>query len=107
MVGQRRGLFQELLPDQERVLGRDHPDTLDTLGSLGAWAFVNGDPAGAWKYLREGLARAESPRFGGRTLDDAQIAWLDSNFRVWRTEDRRYSQPRASLIARPTAILPR
>ena len=29
-------LFTELLPDQERVLGRDHPDTLTTRNNI-AW----------------------------------------------------------------------
>ena len=29
-------LFAELLPDQERVLGRDHPDTLRTRDNIAA-----------------------------------------------------------------------
>ena len=36
-------LFTELLPDQERVLGRDHPDTLTTRTFVGIWAIKNGD----------------------------------------------------------------
>ena len=29
-------LFTELLPDRERVLGRDHPDTLTTRNNIAA-----------------------------------------------------------------------
>ena len=29
-------LFRELLPDMERVLGRDHPDTLTTRNNIAA-----------------------------------------------------------------------
>ena len=30
-------LFTELLPDMERVLGRDHPDTLTTRNNIAFW----------------------------------------------------------------------
>ena len=36
-------LFRELLPDQERVLGRDHPDTLTTRGNIAYWTGETGD----------------------------------------------------------------
>ena len=32
----RLRLYSELLPDQERVLGRDHPDTLRTRSNIAA-----------------------------------------------------------------------
>ena len=36
-------LFPELLPDQERVLGRDHPDTLNTRSNIASWTGEVGD----------------------------------------------------------------
>ena len=40
-------LFAELLPDQERVLGRDHPDTLRTRNNIATWTGRAGDGRGA------------------------------------------------------------
>jgi len=39
--------FEQLLEDQLRVLGPDHPDTLATRGNLARWHGEAGDPAGA------------------------------------------------------------
>jgi hypothetical protein len=50
-------LFRELVPDRERVLGRDHPDTLLWIG---VWTIRNGNFADGCWHLRERLARAES-----------------------------------------------
>ena len=36
-------LFSELLPDRERVLGRDHPDTLTTRHNIASWTGKTGD----------------------------------------------------------------
>ena len=39
-------LFQELLPDQERVLGPDHPDTLSTRSNIAYGARILGEGSG-------------------------------------------------------------
>ena len=36
-----------LLPDQQRVLGPDHPDTLTTRSNIAAWTGEAGDARGA------------------------------------------------------------
>ena len=46
-------LFRELLPDQARVLGPDHPDILTTRGNIAAWTGQCGDPAAALRLYRE------------------------------------------------------
>jgi len=56
-------LFRELLPDRERVLGHDHPDTLDTLEWLGVATIQTGNRAEGCQLLREGRARA-ARRYG-------------------------------------------
>ena len=43
---------EELLPDQERVLGADHPDTLITRGNIASWTGQCGDPAEALRLYR-------------------------------------------------------
>ena len=40
-------LFQALLPDQERVIGKDHPDTMRARNSIAAYTGYTGDAAGA------------------------------------------------------------
>ena len=40
-------LFKALLPDQDRVLGKDHPDALNTRHSIAIWTGENGDGVGA------------------------------------------------------------
>ena len=37
-------LFVELLPDHERVLGADHPETLTTRSNIAVWTGRTGDP---------------------------------------------------------------
>jgi len=39
--------YEQLLTDQLRILGPDHPDTLITRGNLARWRGVAGDPTGA------------------------------------------------------------
>jgi hypothetical protein len=39
-------LSRELLPDQERVLGPDHPDTLTTRGNIAYWARMLAEKGG-------------------------------------------------------------
>ena len=46
-------LFRELLPDQVRVLGPDHPDVLTTRNNIAAWTSQCGDAAGALRLFRE------------------------------------------------------
>ena len=41
--GEALRLFAELLPDLERVLGRDHPDTLTTRNNIASWTGEVGD----------------------------------------------------------------
>jgi hypothetical protein len=36
-AGAARRLFKALLPDQERVLGADHPETLRTRSNIAGW----------------------------------------------------------------------
>ena len=42
-VTQARRLFEELLTDQQRVLGPDHPDTLITRSNIAYWTVRAGD----------------------------------------------------------------
>src|SRR5207237_764863 len=52
-------LFRELLPDQERVLGRDHHDTLMTRGDFAFWTRTMGDAREALRLFRELLSDFE------------------------------------------------
>ena len=52
-------LSRELLPDQERVLGPDHPDTLTTRDNIASWTGECGDAAGALRLSRELLPDQE------------------------------------------------
>jgi hypothetical protein len=52
-------LTQELLPDRERVLGRDHPDTLTTRSNIAFWTVQCGDPAEALRLFQELLPDQE------------------------------------------------
>ena len=42
-----------MLPDQARVLGADHPDTLTTRNNVAAWAGRAGDSARALQLFTE------------------------------------------------------
>ena len=46
-------LYRELLPDQERVLGPDHPDTLGTRHHIARWTGEAGDVREALRLYRE------------------------------------------------------
>ena len=52
-------LFTELLPDQERVLGRDHPDTLTTRNNIAGWTGSVGDAREALRLFTELLPDQE------------------------------------------------
>jgi hypothetical protein len=52
-------LFKELLPDRERVLGKDHPDTLTTRGNIAAWIGESGDQREALRLFKELLPDQE------------------------------------------------
>ena len=46
-------MLQELLPDQERVLGRDHPSTLGIRANIAYWTRETGDARQALRLLQE------------------------------------------------------
>ena len=46
-------LYSELLSDQERVHGPDHPDTLNTLHHIGICSVRSGDSEAGCLWLRE------------------------------------------------------
>ena len=46
-------LYHELLPDQERVLGPDHPETLTTRHEIARWTGEAGDAPRALRLYRE------------------------------------------------------
>lgn len=48
-------LFEELLSDRKRVLGPDHPDTLDTRHNIAAWIGRVGKPGEAMRLSEESL----------------------------------------------------
>ena len=52
-------LHVELLPDRERVLGPDHPDTLTTRHNVAYWTGVRGNIAEALRLFKELLADRE------------------------------------------------
>ena len=45
-------LFQALLPDQQRVLGPDHPDTLTTRSNIAVWTGECGDAPEALRLFQ-------------------------------------------------------
>src|SRR5215471_6729362 len=47
------------LPIQERVLGRDHPDTLTTRGNIASWTGETGEAGEALRLFRELLPDQE------------------------------------------------
>ena len=65
-------LFRELLPDLERVLGRDHPDTLTTRNNIAHWTGEAGDAREALRLFRELLPDLE--RVLGRDHPDTLTA---------------------------------
>ena len=55
-------LFEELLPDRERILGPDHPDVLVTRSCIAYWTARCGDVAKALALFQE------LPRYAERVL---------------------------------------
>lgn len=51
-----RDLFEKLLPDQIKVLGQDHPKTLETRNNLAICTGDAGDPAMARDLFKELLS---------------------------------------------------
>ena len=52
-------LFAALLPDRERVLGRDHPNTLRTRSNIATWTGEVGDAREALRLFTELLPDME------------------------------------------------
>ena len=75
-------LFTELLPDQERVLGRDHPDTLTTRSNIARWTGEVGDAREALRLFAELLPDQE--RVLGR--DHPDTLTTRSNIASWTGE---------------------
>ena len=46
-------MYQELLADQVRILGPDHPDTLNTRAGIASWTGRNPNSAAALRMLQE------------------------------------------------------
>ena len=55
------GLYAALLPESERVLGPEHPDTLRTRARLGNWTAEAGGFGQRPRHLRRTLLRRGSP----------------------------------------------
>jgi hypothetical protein len=69
-------LSTDLLPDQVRVLGTDHPGTLGTRLNIAAWTGQSGDAATALRLLTELLPDYE--RVLGpiiQTRGQSEISW--------------------------------
>ena len=73
-------LFAELLPDQERVLGRDHPDTLMTRNNIAHWTGEVGDAREALRLFTRAAAgpgAGAGPRPPRHAHDPQQHRLLD------------------------------
>ena len=75
-------LFTELLPDRERVLGRDHPDTLTTRNNIAHWTGAVGDAREALRLFTELLPDQE--RVLGR--DHPDTLTTRNNIASWTGE---------------------
>ena len=75
-------LLRELLPDRERVLGRDHPSTFATRARIADWTAAVGDAPEALRLLRELLPDQE--RVLGRDHPDTLAT--RGNIAVWTGE---------------------
>ena len=91
-------LFQALLPDQERVLGRDHPDTLRTRHDIASWTGQTGDARQAMRLSAELLPDQE--RVLGR--DHPAMLMTRSNIAGWTGE----TGERAAGLGLFQALLP-
>ena len=69
-------LFAELLPDRERVLGRDHPVTLSIRNNIASWTGEAGDSREALRLFTELLPDQE--RVLGRDHPDTlnTLMWI-------------------------------
>ena len=75
-AGTARALFEALLPDQQRVLGPDHPDTLTTRANIARWSGESGD-AGTALALSEALLLDQQRVLGSDHPDTrATAAWI-------------------------------
>ena len=70
-------LFQALLPDFERVLGKDHPDTLKTRQYVAHWTGETGTALEALRLLRQLLPNLERV-LGKNHSDTARNPRMDS-----------------------------
>ena len=93
-------LFAELLPDQERVLGRDHPDTLTTRNNIAAWTGRVGDAREALRLFPELLPDQE--RVLGRDHPDTLRHKRPSS--CW---NRPHPYPRTERIERSGSLIRR
>jgi hypothetical protein len=91
-----------LLPIQERVLGPEHPDTLDTRGALAYWTGWAGDTAGAKSLKRTRSEPAESLR----TAWAPRAIYLDRSPLCAGNEPLAQSLRRARPTRRSTALVP-
>ena len=76
-VGQALVLFQQLLPDEERVLGKDHPYTLTTRGNIAFYTGKSGDVGQALVLFQQLLPDRE--RVLGKDHPDTLMVrkWID------------------------------
>ena len=63
--------LQALLPDRERVFGKDHPDTLTTRNNLAYWTGETGDAAEAVEAFQALLPDQE--RVLGKDHPDTRV----------------------------------
>ena len=90
MPAAARDQFAALLPVRERVLGREHPDTLATRANLARWTGEAGDAAAARDECAALLPVEERVR--GREHPDTLIT--RHNLAYW-TEDAERGQRKA------------
>ena len=77
-------MFTALLPDRQRVLGPDHPDTLTTRSNIAGWTGRAGDARGALELFTALLPdrqRVLGPDHPGVQVTQAWIEQLTSNLR--------------------------
>ena len=93
-----RNQFAALLPIRERVLGPEHPDTLDARRCLAYWTGEAGDPAAARDQLTALLAIRERVLGAGHpdTLDTRHI------LAYWTRMARQHDPPTGHLLPAAT-----
>ena len=91
-------LHSELLPDQERVLGRNHPDTLGSLAALGSRpSWMETRPRDVGGYARG--SRLPGPARPWSSVD-AAVSRCDAKARLRRSRAGDAGHTRASMTAR-------